>query len=56
MNIDIVTRGIMIAQCLAVIEEAEATLDELLKPPMRETEDICDECRGDIVVDRLHLN
>ncbi len=56
MNIDTITRGMMIAQCLETIEQAEKMLDELLNPERNESSDICNECQTDPVFDWLNKN
>ena len=46
MNLDTLTRGIMIAQCLETIEQAQDLLNSVMYPQLEDNDDMtCDECR-----------
>ena len=56
MNVDTLTRGIMIAQCLEILEQAEATLGMLLAPKEHKANNVCTECQEEDVYKWLNSN
>jgi len=45
MTMDTLARGLIIAQCLEAIEQAEATLDALMNPQTEEP--VCPTCQAE---------